>query len=215
MVRVVANYEERVKAARHKSWLCMGLAVFSLFFNLLFVLTMYQMGSRVTVMTQLFNTTRGTNTLVLSDILNFNLGNLELIQKAFVRRFIEERNFQIPAQKEMERRWGPLGTLAMISHPVTVWRPVYRYDDQRVKDVVDQLPRHADNIEIVSHVGNSWLVDFDLWTHLPQGSVKERKRASLLLAFYQERMQRVATPGYYYNPLGMTVVDYSIVPTYQ
>ena len=212
MVDIVLNVENRVRAARSKSLVLMAIAVVSLFFNLLFVLTMFQMGSRLTVMTQLFNTTRGTKTLVLSDILNFNLGNLELMGKAFVHRFIEERNFQIPEQKEMERRWGPYGTLAMMSHPA-VWSPVYRYDDQRIKDVVDALPTHADNINILSHVGNTWLVDFDLWTHTATGPIRQRRRVSLVVNFYSDRMQKVSTPGFYYNPLGMTVVDYHFVPT--
>ncbi len=209
MVAVVFNAEERVKKARYKSWVFMGLASISLFFNLLLVLTMWQMGSRLTVMTQLFNTTRGTDTLVLSDILNFNLGDLDVLEKAFVQRFIEERNFQLPDQAEMERRWGPFGVLANISHP-DIWSPVYRYDDERIKDVVEALPTHAENIQFISRVGRNWWVSFDLVTHYPNGITKQKRTVTLRVDYYSGRVQKVSTPGFYYNPLGMTVSEYNI-----
>ncbi len=207
MVKVVITLEERIKKARYLSWAFMSVAIVSLFFNLLLVLTMVQMGSRVTVMTQLFNTTRGTKTLVLTDTLNQNLGDLDLLEQAFVRRFIEERNFLIQHSKEMQRRWGPYGDLALMTTS-RIWRPVYRYDDERIKKLDETFPTHADNINIESRVGHNWKVNFDLWSHTQQGMVRRPKTANVRVAFSPARAQKVAYPGYYYNPLGMVVVDY-------
>lgn len=211
---VPTDAEVRIKKARLFSWIFMGLTVIALFLNVLLCLTMYQMGSRLTVMTQLFNTTRGTSTLVLSDVLNQNLGDLELLQKMFVHRFIEERNFSIPDDKEMQYRWGPYGELALMSTR-KIWRPVYRHDDDRIKELKDSLPTHADNINIISHVGNTWLVDFDFWTHGKTGSMIQKRRVSVKVDFDWRRAQKVATAGYYYNPLGMVVTEYYIVPSEQ
>ena len=82
------------------------------------------------------------------------------------------------------------------------------YDE--VKDVLEQYPTHADNIQILSRVGRSWRVTFDLWTHMPTGSVKQEKEANLVVDFAKNYAQKVATDGYYYNPLGMVVVGYHV-----
>ena len=209
---MAAISEARVKRARVCSWIFMSLAIVSLFFNVLLVVTMLQMGSKLTVMTQLFNTTRGTSSLVLSDVLNHNLGDLELLQKAFVHRYIEERNFVIPDKTEMWRRWGPLSTLSLMSGR-GVWTPVYKEGDDRLKALDDALPTHADNIRIISHVGNSWLVEFDLWTHGKNGMTKQKMKFSLDIGYNRNRMQKVAPAGYYYNPLGMVITRYHYVPS--
>ncbi|MBP5534083.1 MAG: hypothetical protein J6Y03_01075 [Alphaproteobacteria bacterium] len=204
--------EARVKRAQIFSWVFMSLAILSLAFNVLLVVTMLQKGGELAVMTQLFNITRGTNSLVLSDVLNDNLGNLELLQKAFVHRYIEERNFVIPDKLEMWRRWGPRSTLSLMSGR-GVWAPVYRDNDERLKDLDDAFPMHADNIRIISHVGNSWLVEFDLWTHGKNGMTKQKMKFTLDVGFYRSRKQTVAIPGYYYNPLGMVVTRYHYEPS--
>ena len=207
MVDVVVSLEDRINRARIVSWIFMGLTAVSLFFNVLLVLTMFQMGSRLTVMTQLFNWSGDTQELVLSDIFNKNLGDLSTLKNAVVRRFIEERNFQIPDEKEMLRRWGPAGTLAFL---YAQWTPVVSKDDDKIKDVLEALPTHADNIQIMSSHNNVVNVNFDLWTHAKKGSFKTKKQATIHLAFLPGRVQQVATPGFYYNPLGLTVVHYSV-----
>ena len=209
MVQVVISAEDKIKKARFWARVLMVVTGICLFFNLLLVLTMYQMGSRLTVMTQLVNTrNRGSETMVLSDILNRNLDNLDLLEKAFVRRFIEERNFQIPDRWEMLWRWSPNGTLALISTP-NVFRPIRSKDDEKIKKALEEYPTHADNIQIRTRVGRSWQVSFDLWTHMPSGSVKTEKEANVVVDFSPAYQQKKSTPGYYYNPLGMVVTDYN------
>ena len=209
MVQVVISAEDKIKKARFISWISMGVASLFLFLNLLLVLTMYQMGGRLTVMTQLFNArTRGTETLVLNDILNRKVGDLDVLEKAFIHRFIEERNFQIPDPWEMMRRWGPKGTLALTTHP-SEFRPVYSKNDERIKKVLESFPTHADNIQIISRVGHSWIVSFDLWTHTPTGSTKQEKRFNIVVDFLPSYAQKVATPDNFYNPLGMVITDYT------
>lgn len=210
MVQVVISAEDRIKKARLLSHVLMAVTVLCLFFNLLLVLTMYQMGGRVTVMTQLVNMrNRGTETMVLNDIMNKKLDNLDILEKAFVRRFIEERNFQIPDQWEMFRRWGYGGTLSLIATPA-IFSPAISDKDERLKKVIEQDATHADNIQILSRVGRSWNISFDLWTHTPTGSMKQEKRANVVIDFLPNYEQKVATPGYYYNPLGMVVVGYNV-----
>lgn len=206
---LAAVTEARIKRARVYSWVCMGLAISSLFLNVLLVMTMWQMGSKLTVMTQLFNTPRGTDSMVLTDVLNRDLGDLDLLQKAFVHRFIEEFSFTIPDKKEMLRRWGPRSTLSSMSVS-RVWRPVYKESDDRIKALEDAFPTHADNINIISHIGKSWSGEFDLWTHTKNGMTKQKKRFSLDLGFARNRAQKVARPGYYYNPLGIVVTKYHV-----
>ena len=212
LLSVVA--EARVKKARMYYLFFMGLTIFSLFFNILFVLTMLQMGSKLTVMTQLFNITRGTQSLVLTDVLNRNLGDLELLQKSFVHRFVEERNFRIPDKLEMFRRWNATGTLAIMASR-GVWRPARNDKDKRISDLLDLPATHADNVNIISHVGNTWLVDFDLWEHTKSGSTKKRQRVSLVVKFSNAKAQKVASSNLYYNPLGLVVTDYHIVTSTQ
>ena len=210
MVAVVGPSEYRIRKARLISWIFMAVASISLFFNLLFVLTMYQMGGRLTIMTQLFNTrTRGTETFVLTDILNQETGNVSKLEKALVYRFIEEWNFRIPDQQELLRRWGPTGTLALISSP-KVFKPVRSKNAEKIKKALEELPTHADNIEIISRVGRHWSVSFDLWTHAPDVSVATKKQANLVLDYSPDYVQQIANPDYYYNPLGMVVVDYTV-----
>ena len=210
MAQVIISAEDKIKKARLLSRVLMVMAGLCLFLNLLLVLTMYQMGGRLTVMTQLVNMrNRGTETMVLSDIMNKNLDNLDVLEKAFVRRFIEERNFQIPDQFEMLRRWGFGGTLSLMSSP-SVFPIAVSKDDKRLKDAMEQYPTHADNIQILSRVGRSWRVSFDLWTHTPSGSIKKEKEANVVVDFSPNYEQKVATPGYYYNPLGMLVIGYLV-----
>lgn len=213
MVQVVISAEEKIKKACLISRILMVFAGISLFFNLLLVLTMYQMGGRLTVMTQLVNMrNRGSETMVLSDIMNKNLDNLDVLEKAFVRRFIEEKNFQIPDQFEMLRRWSYGGTLSLMATP-QIFMPVASKNDDRIKNALEQYPTHADNIQILSRVGRSWQVSFDLWTHMPNGSVKKEKKGNLVVDFSPNYVQKVATDGYYYNPLGMVVVGYHVNDT--
>ncbi len=208
MVQVNVNTEHKIKVAQRWSWLFMGIAVISLFFNLLLVLTMYQMGSRLTVMSQLFNTTRGTDTMFYSDTLNYNLSDLNTLEWSFVQRYVEEKNFVIPEKKEMERRWGPFGDVAMMSLP-RIFPPVFRYDDERIKNLEDSFPMHADNIKFLSRTGHNWNVSFDLWTHGPNGSSRIRKNANITVGFSRSRRQKNAISGHYFNPLGMVVTDYT------
>ena len=168
------------------------------------------MGERLTVMTQLFNWSGDTQELVLNDVLNKNLSDLSVMEEAVVRRFIEERNFQIPNMYEMMRRWGPWGALNLLYYDPSAWKPVVYDDDERIKNVIDAFPTHADNIEIVSRHNNIVNLRFDLWTHTKTASVKQKKQATLQLAYLPWRAQKVATPGFYYNPLGLTVVGYSV-----
>ena len=170
------------------------------------------MGGRVTVMPQLFNMrNRGTQVMVLEDILDKNLGNIDLLEKAFVHRYIEEKNFLLPDQMELLRRWGPAGPLALMSAG-RVFTPVRSKDDDRIKEAIEKHPMHADNIQIRSRVrtqvGREYNVSFDLWTHAPNGSTKQRKTAHLVINYASSRAQKVATPGYYFNPMGMIVTDY-------
>ena len=210
MVRVVISAEDRIRKAQLISRVFMVIAGFSLFLSLLLVLTMYQMGSKVTVMTQLFNMrTRGSQSMVMSDIMNKSVDNLDILEKAFIRRFIEEKHFQIPDKWEMLRRWGAQGTLALITTP-KIFPRARSKDDERVKEVVDQFPTHADNIQIQSRVGRNWVVWFDLWTHTAKGSTKQAKIANIVLDYLPSYAQKVATEGRYYNPLGMVVVGYNV-----
>ena len=206
---LAAVAEARIKRARICSWICMGLAILSLTFNVLLVMTMLQMGSKLTVMTQLFNTPRGTDTVFLADVLNRDLGDIDLLQKAFVHRFIEERSFILPDKMEMWRRWGPRSTLSLMSIR-RIWKPVYQESDERLKALEDAVPTHADNINIISHTGKSWSGEFDLWTHGKNGVTKQRKRFSLDLGFARNRARKVSRPGYYYNPLGLVVTKYDV-----
>lgn len=209
MINLKIDMTDRIKVARIKSFLAMFFACISFFISLILVMTLFQMGGKVTVMSQLFSTTRGTDSMVYNDILNNNVGDRNLLEKAFVIKYIEEKNFVIPDSPEMQRRWGPLGKLSLMSHPA-VFRPVYRYDDDRVKDMEDVLPQHADNIQILSRAGNDWRVQFDLWTHTQTGSYRRRQEATLHLESYSGRRQTIATQGYFYNPLGLTVTSYNV-----
>ena len=98
----------------------------------------------------------------------------------------------------MLRRWGYGGTLSLITIP-QIFPPAASKNDSRLKDVLEQYPTHADNIQILSRVGRSWRVTFDLWTHMPTGSVKQEKEANLVVDFAKNYAQKVATDGYYYN----------------
>ena len=133
MVIAMLDVEKRVNRARRWVYVMMGLSVINGFFTVLFVMTMYQLGGRFNVLSQLFNTTRGTDTMFYSDALDSSVSNIDTLEWGFVQRYIEEKVFLIPDPKEMLRRWGPYGDLALMSY--RTFKPTRSNSDDRLKNL--------------------------------------------------------------------------------
>ena len=198
------------------------LVIINTFFSVLLVMTMYQMGSRMNVLTQLFNTTRGSETMFYSDALDGSVSNADILEWGFVQRYIEERVFFLPdskekltslkisfLSKEMFKRWGVYGSLANMSYAGSHFTPTYKNSDARLKYIEDRSPIHAENIRFVSRVGHFWTVDFDECTQEKEsGSVCVKKRVNIAVDFKNFRKDFVPVGYRYFNPLGMVAVEW-------
>lgn len=197
--------EKRVKRAKLLSEIMMGLAVFNCFCSVILVTTMYQMGNRMTVLSQLFNTTRGTDTMFYSSALDSRVENIRSLEWAFVQKYIEEKVFSIPDPKEMYRRWGVYGNLSTMSHR-RVWRPTYKDSDEKLKNIDMTLPVHAENIRYISDLGHHWTALYDECTQNQGGNIScVPKRVNIEIRFFANKRQFAPYPGIYYNPFGMAV----------
>ena len=203
-----SNIEAKDNKGKLLSEIMMGLAAFSCILSVFLVMTMYQMGSRFTVISQLFNTTRGSDSMFYSDVLDSRVENLRSLEWAFVQRYIEEKVFSIPDQKEMLRRWGIYGNRSLMSHR-RVFAPVRKDSDERLKNIDMTLPVHAENIRYVSHLGHHWTVLYDECTQQKSDNVTcVPKRANLEIRFFRNKMQFVPYAGIYFNPFGMAVYEW-------
>jgi len=203
--------EGRIKRARFMSRVCMGLAVFTCTLSVILVVTMYQMGSRLQVVPQLFPVIGGSDMMVYADVLDSNVINLRSLEWAFVQRFIEEKTFLIPDQYEMFRRWNPYSVLASMALPrEEAFRPVYKTSDDEVKDVEMKQITHAENIRLISVNNHVWSVSFDECVQGVAGPSCRPKQANVFVAQMNNRKSFYSSPSNYMNPFGFVVTKYIV-----
>ena len=207
--------DSSISGAKYLTRILGGCVVLLCFSSVIFVMTMLQMGNRMDVLTQLFNTTRGTETMFYSEVLNPELlfqnekkSSLLTLEQGFVMRYIEERVILIPDTNEMFRRWNPSGNLARMSYGKT-FIPAYKNSDERLKNMDGVDPRHAENIRIISRVEHFWTAEYDVCYETKDLEARcSSKRVNISVAFIPSRRDRRAYEGRYFNPLGMVVTDW-------
>lgn len=201
------SIEERIHLARFSSWVFTGIGSFFLILNFFFILTLYQMGARLTVLVQLITFARDSDTLVIPDDLNEKIASLDLVNEALVRAYITKRYEVLPDKLEMMRRWGGFGEVYYLSAPA-VFRQFLgkRKLEDKVNAAVPNGPMAVD-IKKVSRAGSqNWVVEFDL---IKKTGEVETYIASLRLVNYP---QRIVYRSWFNNPVGATVVEYRAYP---
>ena len=201
------SIEERIHLARFSSWVFTGIGSFFLILNFFFILTLYQMGARLTVLVQLITFARDSDTLVIPDDLNEKIASLDLVNEALVRAYITKRYEVLPDKLEMLRRWAGFGEVYYLSAP-TVFRQFLgkRKLEDKVNAAVPNGPIAVD-IKKVSRAGSqNWVVEFDL---IKKTGEVETYIASLRLVNYP---QRIVYRSWFNNPVGATVVEYRAYP---
>ena len=204
---VPMSIEERIRLAQFSSWVFTGIGSFFLVLNFFFILTLYQMGNRLTVLVQLITFARDSETLVIPDDLNERIASLDLVNEAIVRAYITKRYEVVPDKLEMMRRWSGRGEIYYLSS-----RPVYQQFlnrkklDDKVNTAVSGGPVAVD-IKKVSRAGSqNWIVEFDM---MKSSGEIETIIASLRLV---NNPGRIVYRPWFNNPVGATVVEYKAYP---
>lgn len=201
------SIEERIHLARFSSWVFTGIGVFFLILNFFFILTLYQMGSRLTVLSQLITFTQDSNKLIISDDLNEKIASLDLVNEALVRAYITKRYEVLPDKLEMMRRWGGFGEVYYLSAPAVFRRFLGKKDlEDKVTKAVPSGPRAVDIKEITRAGSQNWVVEFDLINNMGE---TETFIASLRLV---NDPRRIVYRSWFNNPVGATVVEYKAYP---
>ncbi len=201
------NVKERIRLARYASWIFTGVASFFLVLNFFFILTLYQMGSRLTVLVQLVTFPSHSNNVVFSEDLNENITSLNLINEALVRSYITKRYEIIADQVEMLWRWSPYGEVFLLSVPNIYFQFI---GNRKLKEKVDMALSYAPvsvDIEKVSRSGaQNWIVEFNL---IQKSGAVESLVASLRLV---NDPSRIVYLPWFNNPVGATIIEYKSYP---
>lgn len=195
--------EDRLSLARFSAFVFTGIASVLLFFNFLFILTLYQMGERLSVLVQPLTFTRDSDSVVIADDLNKNVASLDLINEAMVRHYIETRYTTIPDYRAMVYRWG--GEMALMSSDSVYRNFLGRDAEQKIEQAAKSSPTVV-HIKDVQKAGANWAVEFDLLSDNGQVGTYV---ASLKT---QNNMSRCFFGDGFINPIGTVVVEYKAFP---
>ncbi len=203
----LASVEERVQLARFSSWVFTGIGAFLLAVNFLFILTLYQMGSRLSVLVQLITFTRNSDTLVIPDDLNEKIASLDLVNEALVRAYIKKRYEIVPDKLEMMRRWGGRGEVYYLSAP-NIYRQFMGKSglEDKVNLAAPNGPVAVDIKKITRAGSYNWVVEFDIFRNTGE---TETMIASLKLV---NNPRRIVYRQWFNNPVGATVTEYKAYP---
>ena len=199
---------QRVRVAQLISRIFMGLAIFMCVCSVVLVMTMYRMGGRLSVISQLLPDIVDGKETISVEVLNDYIGNARSLEWAFVQRFIEEKTFKIADKNEMMRRLSVYGMQASMTSR-GVFKPAVNNSDERIKNAEDNRIQHAENIRYVSVLNHRWTVDYDVCEQRPSGPFCNTKRASIAVERWSGYQSWGYDPNLYYNPLGFVVTEYT------
>lgn len=203
--------EQRVKEARLTSWIFTGVAGFFLIVNFLFILTLYQMGNRLKILSQLFVFLSGSPNLVLPEAINKDISRRDFLNEVLIRDFITMRHSFIKDETEMKRRWLGNTTLKLLWNPVQYRRFVGKDPQEKVSAEMGRQVNAEVDIRKVTRTtrdGNNWQVEFDIIYADGSGRV-ETFIATLRTGNYPSQ---VYYSPRFNNPLGLGIVDYVFTP---
>lgn len=205
----MVSSEERIERARHISWIFTGIAYFFLAINFLFILTMLQMGHRLTVLVQLFTFSQTSKNLVISDALDQDVASLDLLNEAMIRLYVINRHATLPDYTEMQRRFLYGGPIQLLSSPYVYYQ---LSKDGNLETYLSSAAQSAPRdvvINKVNKIGNNWQVEFDVVANVPGNTQRRTYIASMRVENYPSRA--VWLP-WFNNPVGTTIVEYNFYP---
>ncbi len=204
---VPLSIEERISLARLSSWIFTGIASFFLVLNFFFILTLFQMGNRLTVLVQLITFARDSDTLVIPDDLNEHIASLDLVNEAFVRTYIKKRHEVIPDKMELARRWGRQGEVYFLSSPSVYVQFMNRKSlEDKVNAAAPDGPVAVDIKKVTRAGSQNWVVEFDL--------IKKTGEINTIIASLKlvNNPQRIVYRSWFNNPVGATIIEYKAYP---
>ena len=175
-------------------------------FNMFFVLTLMQMAPRLTVVPQILSKEPMQSLeLIQTESFNTNVADKRLIDEMMVRYYLIERHTRFADVQEMQNKWGPSGTVALLSTP-KVYQEFYKSLGAIVENV-RQLP-YSQGIDIrsISRKGEIWTVEFDLYK-LSQGFAHKETRVAVLESAQTPYRQAFRIRNT--NPYGFIIINYT------
>lgn len=208
------SIESRVSMGRISSLFFTGLGFLLVSITFFLVLTLFQVGQRLTVLVQpLQKVLQSSQSLVVNEDFNKNLSSLKLVHETLVRNYVIKRNMVIPDKIEMMKRWGGFGDIFLMSSPSVFYTFVGKdlkgkvsralnngsvfVDIQKVEQII---PRTLSGVE-------NWSVVFNL---IYANGFVARHTASLVLV---NMPSRVLFRPHFNNPVGALVIKYEDYPS--
>lgn len=203
--------EQKVKEARFTSWFFTGLACVFLLINFLFILTLYQMGSRLKILSQLFVFLSGSPNLVLPEAINGDISRIDFLNEVLIRDFVSMRHGFVKDEPEMRRRWMGNTTLRRLWNPSQYAKFLGKDPYDKIAGAVQSYSNVEVDIRKVTRTtkdGNNWQVEFDMIYADGTGKV-ETYIATLRTGNYPSQ---VYYGPRFNNPLGLGIIDYVFTP---
>lgn len=131
-----------------------------------------------------------------------NVANLEKIDEALVRYYLEMRYAIIPDEVEMERRWGPRGMVAFLSTP-RAYR-AFKEPSQYLEKIESMRPRVVDIISLKREKDLRYSAVIDVYEY--DGSRSWRKQTKSLFVGFTYMPSHVYLGSHWpANPKGFVV----------
>lgn len=174
-------------------------------FNMFFVLTLMQMAPRLTVVPQVLSKEpMHSLELIQTESFDTNIADKRLIDEMMIRYYLTERYTRFADVQEMQNKWGPRGTVALLSTS-RVYQEFYKSLGELPVNV-QQLPfSQGIDIRMISRQNDIWTVEFDLYK-MAQGITTKETRVAVLKS--AETPYRRAFRLRNTNPYGFIIIDY-------
>lgn len=175
-------------------------------FNVFFVLTLMQMAPRLTVVPQVLSKEpMHSLELIQAESFDTNIADKRLIDEMMIRYYLTERYTRFADAQEMQNKWGPWGTVSLLSTP-QVYQEFYQSLGE-ITENVQQMP-YSQGIDIrtIKRTGKTWTVEFDLYK-MAQGFVSKETRIAVLES--AETPYRRAFRLRNTNPYGFIIINYT------
>ena len=175
-------------------------------FNMFFVLTLMQMAPRLTVVPLVLSKEpMHSLELIQAESFDTNIADKRLIDEMMIRYYLTERYTRFADAQEMQNKWGPWGTVALLSTP-QVYQEFYQSLGE-ITENVQQMP-YSQGIDIrtIKRTGKTWTVEFDLYK-MAQGIINKETRVAVLES--AETPYRRAFRLKNTNPYGFIIINYT------
>lgn len=187
-----------------KFW--MIIASIFIAFNIFFVLTLMQMAPRLTVVPQIL-TKEPMKSLELMQAESFaaNISDKHLIDEMMIRFYLTERYTRFADAVEMQNKWGPWGTISLLSTP-RVYQEFYQSLGDLPENVSQMSYSQSIDIQSVARSGRTWTVEFDVYW-MGQGGFHKETRVAVLESTETPYRRAFWMRGS--NPYGFIIISYT------